>query len=90
MRLPFSEKNRLRAWILTDENIDFERFFLILEVLDFPEIFASRTIIAKIRENIPADFYDKVQLSEIFARSFEEKIASLTFLSFSRGEQKIL
>ena len=65
IRLPFSEKSRLHAWILLDENIDIVRVLLILENLDFPPIFATKNLIAKIRNTIFG--YEKLPILENFS-----------------------
>jgi hypothetical protein len=52
MRLIFSEKERIHAWILTDPTIDVKLFISLLPVLDFPPIYATREVIATFRNNI--------------------------------------
>lgn len=67
MRLIFSEKERLHAWILTDESIQVELFEHILPTLDFPPIYATREIIAKFRNSIKdTQFLDKCRFFELF------------------------
>lgn len=67
MRLIFSEKERLSAWILTDESVQVELFEHILPTLDFPPIYATRDIIAKFRNNIKnPSFLDKCRFFELF------------------------
>lgn len=92
IRLPFSEKSRLHAWIFLDENIDIARVLFILENLDFPPIFATKNIIAKIRNNISgAQKYDKIRFFEIFSEEFSErKIGSLEFVIAKNGNKKML
>lgn len=90
IRLPFSERSRLRGWILTDENADIDRILLILEVLDFPPIFSSKNIIAKIRENANADTLQKIRFFEIFSSDALLQISSLKFVSIQNGTSKNL
>lgn len=52
MRLIFSEKDRIRAWILTDASIDISRFEFILQTLGFPPIYATRDVIALFRNKL--------------------------------------
>lgn len=68
MRLIFSEKDRIRAWILTDTNIDVTRFEHILPTLGFPPIYATRDIIALFRNNIKnTEFLESCRFFELFA-----------------------
>lgn len=67
MRLIFSEKDRLFAWIIADESVSVEYFQYILPTLGFPPIYASRDIIAKFRNNIhDTSFLDKCRFFELF------------------------
>jgi hypothetical protein len=67
MRIIFSEKERLHAWILTDESISVELFEQILPTLEFPPIYATREIIAKFRNTIKnTEFLDKCRFFELF------------------------
>ena len=92
IRLSFSEKSRLHAWILLDENIDIARVLVILENLDFPPIFATKNLIAKIRNNIAgSQKYDKIRFFEMFSEEFSErKIGSLEFVIAKNGNKKML
>lgn len=68
MRLVFSEKDRISAWILTDEDIDVTPFLSILPCLGFPSIYASRSIIAKFRNSITdMSFLEKCRFFELFS-----------------------
>lgn len=65
---------------------------LILENLDFPPIFATKNLIAKIRNNISgAQKYDKIRFFEIFSEEFSErKIGSLEFVIAKNSNKKML
>ena len=68
MRLIFSEKDHIRAWILTDTNIDVTRFEAILPTLGFPPIYATRDVIAMFRNNIKnTEFLESCRFFELFA-----------------------
>ena len=68
MRLIFSEKDRIRAWILTDASIDVARFELILPTLGFPPIYATREVIASFRNSITnTAFLESCRFFELFA-----------------------
>ena len=67
MRLIFSLKERIRAWVLTDSNIDISLLFVLLPTLGFPPIYATRDIIAKFRDNVEfAEMREKCRFFEIF------------------------
>lgn len=68
MRLIFSEKDRIRAWILTDASIDVSTFELILPTLGFPPIYATREVIASFRNSIKnTEFLESCRFFELFA-----------------------
>lgn len=68
LRLVFSEKDRIRAWVLLDEQIDVNLFATILPVLDFPPIYTTRSIIAKFRKmNVLEVYREKFRFFEIFS-----------------------
>ncbi len=68
MRLIFSEKDHIRAWILTDTNIDVSRFELILPTLGFPPIYATRDVITMFRNTIKnTEFLESCRFFELFA-----------------------
>jgi hypothetical protein len=74
MRLIASEKDRLNAWILTDESIDVSLFEYILPTLDFPPLYATRDIIAKFRNNITRpEFLEKCRFFELFPPGTESR-----------------
>ncbi len=52
MRIVYSEKERISGWILTHIPENFELFKIILDGLNFPPVYASRGIIANIRDNL--------------------------------------
>jgi hypothetical protein len=68
MRLVFSEKDRIRAWILTDATIDVTRFQSILPTLGFPPIYGTRDVIASFRNSITdTTFLESCRFFELFA-----------------------
>ncbi len=68
MRLIFSEKDHIRAWILTDASIDVTRFEQILPTLWFPPIYATREVIAMFRNSIKNTlFLESCRFFELFA-----------------------
>jgi hypothetical protein len=74
MRLIFSEKDRLRAWILTDASIDVARFELILPTLGFPPIYATREVIAAFRNSITNTvFLESCRFFELFSGGSETR-----------------
>ena len=74
MRLIFSEKDRLRAWVLTDATIDVTRFEFILPTLWFPPIYATRDVIASFRNNIKnTTFLESCRFFELFADGSETR-----------------
>jgi hypothetical protein len=83
MRLVFSEKDNITAWILTNENIEITPFLTLLPSLGFPPIYTSRSIIAKFRESITdPTFLEKCRFFEFFSwGSSERRIGSFEFSS---------
>lgn len=74
MRLIASEKDRLNAWVLTDDSIDVGLFEYILPTLDFPPLYATRDIIAKFRNNITKpEFLEKCRFFELFPPGTESR-----------------
>jgi hypothetical protein len=74
MRLIFSEKDRIRAWILTDTSIDVARFELILPTLGFPPIYGTREVIAAFRNSITNTvFLESCRFFELFADGSESR-----------------
>jgi mRNA degradation ribonuclease J1/J2 len=68
MRLIFSEKDRIRAWILTDASIDVSRFEFILQTLGFPPIYATRDVIALFRNKLKdSSILESCRFFEIFS-----------------------
>lgn len=91
IRLPFSERERLQGWILLDENLDTERLFLILEALDFPCIFSTPQIIAKIRDNASENILQKIRFCEIFSQKLPvQNIGSFEFSAIKSDNKNIL
>lgn len=82
MRLPFSEKDRLRGWILLDDSIDVQAFVTILPLLGFPPIYATRSVIAKFRNTITDQtFLDSCRFFELFPDDLSERrIGDIVFL----------
>lgn len=83
MRLPFSEAKRIQGWILTDENLDLETTIAILELLDFPVIYASNSLISRMRDFIEdkklAKVIEKIRFREIFSANTAYNIAGIDF-----------
>ncbi len=74
MRLLFSLKERIRAWVLTDSQIDIGPLFSILPSLGFPPIYATRDIIAKFRDNTEsAEILEKCRFFELFPDALSER-----------------
>lgn len=68
MRLSYSEKDRLAGWILTEVGFDVSIFALVLELLGFPFVYATRDVIAYIRDNIKdTSFLEKCRFFDLFA-----------------------
>lgn len=87
MRLVSSEKDRLAGWILTKEGFDTTLFKTILEFLNFPFVYATRDVIAYIRNNINDQaFLEKCRFFEILSPGMSErKIAHFTIIPTSQG-----
>lgn len=69
MRLPVSEKNRIHAWILTENDFDREIFSILVELLDFPPIYATRSVISALQKDISLiKNFSKIRFIEIFSR----------------------
>ena len=67
MRLIFSEKDRIWAWILTDATIEVSRFEFILQTLGFPPIYATREVIAVFRNKLKnSSIIESCRFFEIF------------------------
>lgn len=92
MRIIFSEKERLHAWILTDESMSVELFEQILPTLEFPPIYATRDIIAKFRNTIKnSDFLEKCRFFELFVPWVtHRRIGDFEFSVGSIGSHSVL
>jgi len=92
MRLIFSEKDRLRAWILTDATIDVSLFELILPTLGFPPIYGTRDVIAKFRNNIKnTEFLESCRFFELFADgSTSRRIGDIEFVVSDNNMNPVL
>ena len=92
MRLAYSEKTRLQGWILTDGGICPERFTAILELLDFPIIYATREIIAELREKISEPkTLEKIRFFELFAEeSASRLIGNIEFFAAEKNGKNLL
>lgn len=80
MRLIHSEKERLGWWILREVPRDWNIFSLILQDINFPPVYTSRSIITTIRNNMNNDsILSQCRFFELFSESIEErKIRSVT------------
>jgi hypothetical protein len=67
IRLAYSEISRLSGWILDIPPSDIQRFLLVAEALQYPGIYAPRSVIASIRDSISdTDIIAKFRFYEIF------------------------
>lgn len=74
MRLLFSEKDRIHAWILLDDSIDISLFLTILPALNFPPLYATRSVITKFRNTVTdQSFLDSCRFFELFADDMSER-----------------
>lgn len=89
MRLISHEKERLAGWILTSSVTHIRPFQMILEALGFPHVYASRDIIANIRERITdLDFLEKCRFFELFTfGSDERKVGEFLLQNTTSGLQ---
>lgn len=87
LRLIASEKDRLAGWILTKEGFDISLFQTILEFLNFPFVYATRDVIAYIRNNIKdSAFLEKCRFFEILSPGMSErKIAHFVLIPTNQG-----
>jgi hypothetical protein len=86
MRLLFSEKERIHAWILVDHTIDITPFLTILPGLGFPPLYATREIIAKFRNSITDQkFIDSCRFFEIFTDDMSERRIGDIVVAVSNG-----
>ena len=87
MRLAYSEKDRLSGWLLLTPGFDITSFQSILDLLGSPYIYATRDVIAYIRDSVKDPlFLEKCRFFELFALGTDErKIADLTLRTTSRG-----
>lgn len=81
MRLPYSEKDRLIGWVLLSSGFDIEVFQMTLEALGFPHVYATRDVIAYIRENVKdMSFLDQCRFFEIFSPGMNDRKVGEFFL----------
>jgi hypothetical protein len=86
MRLLFSEKERIHAWILVDHTIDITPFLTILPGLGFPPLYATREVIAKFRNSITDQkFLDSCRFFEIFTDDMSERRIGDIVVAVSNG-----
>jgi Ribonuclease J C-terminal domain len=87
MRLIESERDHLMGWILQDIWFDIESFKMILEFIHFPFVYASRDVIAYIRDSIKeSEFLDKCRFFELFSPNVHErKIGDFTLKNTQSG-----
>ncbi|MBP9779439.1 hypothetical protein KBD33_02315 [Candidatus Gracilibacteria bacterium] len=92
MRIIFSEKDRLHAWILTDEGVNIELFEQILPTLEFPPIYATRDIISRFRNTIKdASFLEKCRFFELFVPGvMTRRIGDFEFSVANSGTDSML
>lgn len=87
MRLLYSEKEHISAWVLPENDIDITPIMTILPGLGFPPMYASREMITRLRESIhDMAFLDKCRFFELFpSGSFDRRIGAFEFLLGSNG-----
>jgi hypothetical protein len=86
MRLLFSEKERIHAWILVDHTIDITPFLTILPGLGFPPLYATREVIAKFRNSVTDQtFLDSCRFFEIFTDDMSERRIGDITVALSTG-----
>jgi hypothetical protein len=87
MRLVMSEQDRLAGWVLTEDGFDIWLFQIVLEMLGFPFVYATRDIIANIRDTVKDQvFLEKCRFFEIFpSGSTERKIAHFALTATREG-----
>ncbi len=74
MRLPYSEKDRLTGWILLESGFEIAPFQMILEVLGFPHVYATREVIAYIRNTVKDTvFLDRCRFFELFSPGISDR-----------------
>jgi hypothetical protein len=74
MRLISSEKSKIQAWILPEDEVNEDIFQAVLPLLDFPPLCASRVTIAKFRENIKDEaFLSRCRFFELFPSGQESR-----------------
>lgn len=101
MRIVASEKDRLAAWILTEDSIEVALIAQILPTLDFVPVYASRGLISKIRASLVGNpILERCRFFELFTGETSERkigdieIATLqvggySYLSFRFGDTTI-
>lgn len=87
MRLLFSEKEHISAWVLPENDINIAPLITILPALGFPPIYASREMIARFRESTQdAGFLEKCRFFELFpSGTSDRRIGAFEFLIGSNG-----
>jgi hypothetical protein len=81
MRLIASERDRLAGWVLTKNGFDIPLFQTVIEMLGFPFVYATRDVIAYIRNNIDdTSFLEKCRFFEIFTEDVRERKIAQFFL----------
>lgn len=87
MRLPYSEKDRIMGWVLRVSGFDIEVFQMVLEALGFPHVYATRDVIAYIRDNVKdVSFLDQCRFFELFSPGMNDrKVGEFLFESHDDG-----
>jgi hypothetical protein len=87
MRLIQSEKDRLTGWVLLEPGFDSTSFQMILEMLGFPFVYATRDVIAYIRDTIKdGAFLDKCRFFELFSPGVDDRVlADFTLKNTNKG-----
>lgn len=87
MRLLFSEKEHISAWVLPENDINITPLVTILPALGFPPMYASREMIARFRESIQDQaFLEKCRFFELFpSGASDRRIGAFELLIGSNG-----
>lgn len=92
MRIVASEKDRLAAWVLADDAIEVNLFRYILATLDYVPVYASRQLIARIREELSeSPMLEKCRFFELFTPDVSErKIGNIELRSIEEKDTSYL
>lgn len=95
LRILFSQKNFLLAWIITEKIDNFPLFLAILETLDFPIIYTNKQNYENLKKICEENFFNKIKI-QIFGENFSIKLWNFSifneknFLNVNYFENKII